>query len=325
MTKHLYLIDGSGFIFRAYHAIRPLTNPQGVPVHAVYGFVSMIMKLMEGNECEYVAVVFDAARHTFRNRIYPEYKAHRPPAPDDLVPQFAIVREATDAMNLPRIEMDDYEADDIIATYARLAKEQGIDVTIVSSDKDLMQLLSRGVHMYDAMKDKQIGDAEVMEKFGVKPDKVLEVLSLIGDSSDNVPGVPGIGPKTAAELINEFGDLETLLARASEIKQPKRREALQQHADAARLSKQLITLKDDVPNLPALEDMALRKTDPEKLSSFLTQHGFKSLVTRIQKRSTQCMGRQSQKRWYWGVRYRDPFAQHHAGGTGRFLPFLHCR
>jgi DNA polymerase-1 len=217
MTKTLYLIDGSGFIFRAYHVMPPLTDPQGTPVGAVYGFVNMMMKLMEGNKADYVAVVFDAARKTFRNRIYPEYKATRPPAPDDLIPQFAIVREATEALNLPAIELADFEADDIIATYAKAAQKQGIDVTIVSSDKDLMQLIGEGVHMYDAMKQKQIGEAEVKEKFGVSPDKVLEVLSLIGDSSDNVPGVPGIGPKTAAELIGQYGDLETLLARAGEI------------------------------------------------------------------------------------------------------------
>ena len=283
MTQHLCLIDGSGFIFRAYHAMPPLTNPQGTPVGAVYGFVNMVRKLMEGNQCNHVVVVFDAARHTFRNRIYAEYKAHRPPAPDDLIPQFAIVREATDALNLPRIEMDDYEADDIIATYAKQAQAQGFEVTIISSDKDLMQLIGDGISMYDAMKDKKIGAAEVMEKFSVSPDKVLEVLSLIGDSSDNVPGVPGIGPKTAAELINQYGDVETLLARAAEIKQPKRREAIQQHADAARLSKQLITLKEDVPGLPQLSELVLRTPDPQKLATFLTQQGFKSLVARLEK------------------------------------------
>jgi len=287
MTKSLYLIDGSGFIFRAYHAMPPLTNPQGTPVGAVYGFVNMVRKLMDGQDCNHVVVVFDAARKTFRNRIYAEYKAHRPPAPDDLIPQFAIVREATDALNLPRIEMDDYEADDIIATYAKRAQKEGFEVTIVSSDKDLMQLIGPRVHMYDAMKDKKIGDAEVMEKFGVKPDKVLEVLSLIGDSSDNVPGVPGIGPKTAAELINEYGDLETLLARAAEIKQPKRREVLQQNADAARLSRQLITLKEDVPGLPELGELAVRTPDPNKLIAFLTQQGFKSLVARMEKKSAE--------------------------------------
>jgi len=284
-SKSLCLIDGSGFIFRAYHAMPPLTNPQGVPVGAVYGFVNMVRKLMEGRRCDHVVVVFDAARKTFRNRIYAEYKAHRPPAPDDLIPQFAIVREATDALNLPRIEMDDYEADDIIATYAKRAQAQGFEVSIISSDKDLMQLIGERISMYDAMKDKQIGNAEVVEKFGVGADKVLEVLSLIGDSSDNVPGVPGIGPKTAAELINQFGDLETLLARAGEIKQPKRREILQQHAEAARLSKQLITLKEDVPGLPDIAELTVREPDPQKLITFLNQQGFKSLVARVEKKA----------------------------------------
>jgi len=281
--KSLYLIDGSGFIFRAYHALPPLTNPAGTPVGAVYGFVNMVLKLMEGNKADYVAVVFDAARQTFRNRIYAEYKAHRPPAPDDLIPQFAIIREATDALNLPRIELADFEADDIIATYAKQAQAQGIDVTIVSSDKDLMQLIGDGVHMFDAMKQKDIGPEQVKEKFGVGPEKVLEVLALIGDSSDNVPGVPGIGPKTAAELIGQFGDVETLLSRLAEIKQPKRRETLQQNADNARLSKELITLKTDVP-LPPLSELTLRVPDPQKLVTFLQSHGFKTLVARLQQK-----------------------------------------
>ena len=284
MSKTLYLIDGSGFIFRAYHAMPPLTDPQGTPVGAVYGFVNMIMKLMEGTSCDYAAVIFDAARVTFRNRIYPEYKAHRPPAPEDLVPQFAIVREATRALNLPAIELSDYEADDIIATYARRAKEQGINVVVVSSDKDLMQLVADGVKLYDAMKNKDIGAAEVMEKFGVAPEKVLEVLSLIGDTSDNVPGVPGIGPKTAAELIGQFGDLETLLARAGEIKQPKRRESLIQYAQQARLSKELVTLHDDVPLPMNLDELAIRELDPQVLGAFLQARGFKSLLTKMQKK-----------------------------------------
>ncbi len=280
MTKRLYLIDGSGFIFRAYHALPPLSNPQGVPVGAVYGFVNMLMKLLENNNHDCVAVVFDAARHTFRNRIYAEYKAHRPPAPDDLIPQFALIREATDAMNIARIELDDYEADDIIATYATIAQTEGTEVTIVSSDKDLMQLIRPGVSMYDAMKNKTIGEAEVLEKFGVAPNKVLEVQSLIGDSSDNVPGVPGIGPKTAAELITQFNTLEELLERVAEIKQPKRRESLIQYAEQARISKQLIALKTDVP-LPHYDNLCKRELEPEKLYAFLTKQGFKSLVGRL--------------------------------------------
>jgi len=283
MTKSLYLIDGSGFIFRAYYAIkRDMTNPQGVPVKAVYGFVTMIQKLLAAHQAEYIAVIFDAARKTFRNEIYPEYKAHRPPAPDDLVPQFALVRDATVALNLPSIEMAEYEADDIIATYTQEAKKQGISVVIVSSDKDLMQLIGDGVGMYDAMNDRKIGEAEVREKFSVGPDKVLDVLSLMGDSSDNVPGVPGIGPKTAAELINHFGDLDTLLARASEIKQDKRRETIIHNADKARLSRQLITLKHDVPNLPPLSELIVKEPAPEKLMEFLTLHGFKSLAAKME-------------------------------------------
>ena len=281
--KSLYLIDGSGFNFRAYYAIkRDMTNPQGVPVKAVYGFVTMMLKLMEEHKGDSMAVIFDAARKTFRNDIYPEYKAHRPPAPDDLIPQFALVREATHALNLPCIEMADYEADDIIATYAEAAHKQGIRVVIVSSDKDLMQLICDGVEMYDAMNDRPINEAQVREKFGVHPCKVLDVLSLIGDTSDNVPGVPGIGPKTAAELINHFGDLDTLLARAGEIKQDKRRETILQNIDKAKLSRQLITLRHDVPNLPALEELVVRPPAPQQLITFIEAQGFKSLVTRVQ-------------------------------------------
>jgi len=283
-ARTLYLIDGSGFIFRAYHALPPLNNPEGTPVGAVMGFLNMLLKLMEGNTCDYVAVVFDAARKTFRNRIYSEYKANRPPAPDDLIPQFAIVRDATRAMNLPAIELEDYEADDIIATYASEARKQGIEVIIVSSDKDLMQLIGDGVALYDAMKQKPIGPAEVLEKFGVAPEKVLDVLSLMGDSSDNVPGVPGIGPKTAAELIGQFGNLETLLARAGEIKQNKRRESMIQYADQARLSKELITLKHDVPLPMDLDALTLKKPDPEVLGAFLQRHGFKTLAARMEKK-----------------------------------------
>ncbi len=282
MSKTLYLIDGSGFIFRAYYAIkRDLTNPQGVPVKAVYGFITMMMKLLESHKADSIAVIFDAARKTFRNDIYPEYKAHRPPAPDDLVPQFALVRDAAEALNLPAIEMAQYEADDIIATYARLAQEAGMNVVIVSSDKDLMQLIGDGVRMYDAMNERDIGEEQVREKFGVHPCKVLDVLSLMGDSSDNVPGVPGIGPKTAAELINEYGDLDSLLARAGEIKQPKRRDTILQNKEKALLSRQLITLKNDVPNLPSLEELIVREAAPEKLHAFTMLHGFKSLAVKL--------------------------------------------
>ncbi len=284
-TKKLFLIDGSGFIFRAYHALPPLTSPKGVPVGAVVGFMNMMIKLMENSNPTHVAVIFDASRITFRNRIYPEYKAHRPPAPDDLIPQFPLVREATRALNLPCIELEDYEADDIIATYAKQAQAQGIEVTIVSSDKDLMQLIGSGIEMYDAMKNKIIGAPEVFEKFGVKPDKVLEVLSLIGDSSDNVPGIAGIGPKTAAELINTYGDLETLLEKAQEIKQPKRRETIINSADMARLSKQLITLKEDVPLPLVMDELILKKYDNDILLPFLREYGFKALLAKMEKAS----------------------------------------
>lgn len=286
MTKSLLLIDGSGFIFRAYHALPPLTNSKGVPVGAVVGFMNMIIKLMENSNPTHVAVIFDASRVTFRNRLYAEYKAHRPPAPDDLIPQFALVREATRALNLPCIELEDYEADDIIATYAKQAQAQGIEVTIVSSDKDLMQLIGDKIKMFDAMKNKTIGEAEVFEKFGVKPEKALEVLSLIGDSSDNVPGIAGIGPKTAAELINQYGTLENLLEKAHEIKQPKRRETIINSADMARLSKQLVALKEDVPLPFLIDDLLLKKYDHEVLLPFLREHGFKALLAKMEKGST---------------------------------------
>ncbi len=281
--KHLLLIDGSGFIFRAYHALPPLSDPSGTPVGAVVGFMNMLGKLMEGSKHTHAAVIFDAARITFRNRLYPEYKAHRPPAPEDLIPQFSLVREATRAMNLPAIEMEDYEADDIIATYAAQARKENMEVTIVSSDKDLMQLIGGGVQMFDAMKNKVIDAAQVIEKFGVPPEKVVEVLALIGDSSDNVPGVAGIGPKTAAELITKYGSVENLLEHAAEIKQPKRRDTIINSADMARLSKQLIILKDDVPLPLKIEDLSIKKPEADMLIPFLQKHGFKSLLVKAEK------------------------------------------
>ncbi len=280
--KHVYLIDGSGFIFRAYHAMPKLTRPDKTPVGAVLGFCNMILKLVGETDADHVAVVFDVARTTFRNRLYKDYKAHRPEPPDDLVPQFGLVREAVDAFNVCRIERPDYEADDLIATYADAAVCEGARVTIVSSDKDLMQLVSDKVELYDAMRDRPIRAPEVAEKFGVGPDKVIDVLALWGDSSDNVPGVPGIGAKTAAELINQYGDLETLLKRAGEIKQPKRREALTEHADDARLSKKLVTLDHAVPLPCPLSDLAVRPLDPAKLTAFLEAQGFRALLGRVQ-------------------------------------------
>ena len=282
MTKKLYLIDGSGFIFRAYHSLPPLTRPDGTPVGAVYGFVNMISKLAEGTNTDYMAVIFDAGRQTFRNRLYDKYKANRPEAPEDLVPQFAIVREATRALNLPALELADYEADDLIATYAKQAKAQGIEVVIISSDKDLMQLIEPGVSMYDPMKQKPIGEAQVIEKFGVPPDKVLDVLSLIGDTSDNIPGVPSIGPKTAAELIAQFGSLDEILARAGEIKQNKRREVITTYKEQALLSRELVKLCETVPVPMQIEEMGIKAPDPAVLFPFLQEQGFKSLITRME-------------------------------------------
>ena len=284
--EHLFLIDGSGFIFRAYFAgmgnrRAQMTRSDGTPTNAAYIYTRMLLKLIDDTEADYVAVIFDKARKTFRNDIYPDYKAHRPDPPEDLIPQFALVREATEAMNVPAVQMENYEADDLIATYANEAAEKGMDVTIVSSDKDLMQLVNDRITLWDGMKDKSIGADEVVEKFGVGPDKVVEVQALAGDSTDNVPGVQGIGIKTAAELINQYGDLETLLARAEEIKQPKRREKLIEQADMARISKQLVTLKADVPIELTLNDFRKRQPDPEKLIAFLKEQEFKTLVSSI--------------------------------------------
>ena len=283
--KHVFLIDGSGFIFRAYFGIKErMIRSDGVSVNAVYGFTSMLMKLLEETDADHIAVIFDAARKTFRNDIYPEYKTHRPPPPDDLIPQFDLVRAATRALNVTCIEMPGFEADDLIATYACRAAKAGAEVTIVSSDKDLMQLVGGRVNMLDAMTNRVIGPRQVEEKFGVGPDKVIDVQALAGDSSDNVPGVPGIGIKTAAQLITEYGDLETLLARAGEIAQPKRRQSLIEFADLARLSKKLVTLKDDVPLETPLAELAVRPSDTEMLLTFLREQEFKSLIRRVQNR-----------------------------------------
>src|SRR5689334_15366103 len=248
---HLFLVDGSSYIFRAYHALPPLNRKSdGLQVNAVLGFCNMLWKLLRDmppdNRPTHLAIVFDKSEVTFRNTIYPDYKAHRPPAPDDLIPQFALIRQAVHAFDLPCLEQSGFEADDLIATYVRQACERGASATIVSSDKDLMQLVTDCVHMYDTMKDRRIGIPEVIEKFGVPPEKVVEVQALAGDSTDNVPGVPGIGVKTAAQLIVEYGDLETLLSRASEIKQDKRRQTLIDNAELARISKRLVTLDQNV-------------------------------------------------------------------------------
>jgi len=284
--SHVYLIDGSGYIFRAFHALPPLTRPSdGLPVGAVHGFCAMLWKLLQdarkGSGPTHIAVVFDASEKTFRNDIYRDYKAHRPPAPEELVPQFPLIRRAVEAFNIACIEQDGFEADDLIATYAREVLAAGGDLTVVSSDKDLMQLVRPGLVMLDTMKNRTIGPDEVRERFGVPPDKVVDVQALAGDSTDNVPGVPGIGVKTAAELINEFGDLETLLARASEIRQPKRRERLTEFAPQARLSRQLVKLKDDVPLAVPPERLGVREPVPEALLGFLREMEFATLTKRI--------------------------------------------
>ncbi len=285
--RHVFLVDGSGFIFRAYHALPPLTKGDGTPVGAVLGFSNMLLKLLQGTDADHIAVVFDTAATSFRNRIYDLYKAHRPEPPDDLRPQFKLVREATDAFNVCRIEREDFEADDLIATYARVAAEAGAIVTIVSSDKDLMQLVSDKVQMLDPIKDRPIGAAEVQEKFGVGPEKVIDVQALCGDSVDNVPGVPGIGVKTAAELINAYGDLENLLAHAPEIKQPKRRQSLIDFADQARLSKRLVTLDQNVPLPTPLEDLHVKALDRDKLLAYLNEMGFRTLAGRVARLGTE--------------------------------------
>ncbi|MEZ5899183.1 MAG: DNA polymerase I [Hyphomicrobiaceae bacterium] len=284
--SHVYLIDGSGYIFRAFHALPPLTRPSdGLPVGAVHGFCAMLWKLLRETKASeaptHIAVVFDAGRETFRNKIFADYKAHRPPPPEELVPQFTLIRDAVRAFNVACVELDGYEADDIIATYARQTVDAGGDATIVSSDKDLMQLVEPGVVMLDGMKSKRIGRDEVMEKFGVPPEKVVEVQALAGDSIDNVPGVPGIGIKTAAELINTYGDLESLLGRASEIKQPKRREKLLEFADQARISRELVLLKNDVPIETPLDQLAVRDPQADDLLAFLRQMEFSTLTKRI--------------------------------------------
>jgi len=284
--SHVYLIDGSGYIFRAFHALPPLSRPSdGLPVGAVHGFCQMLLKLLQdGKDSDkptHVAVILDAGRETFRNKIFTEYKAHRPPAPEELIPQFPLIRDAVRAFNVACIEQDGFEADDIIATYARQTVEAGGEATIISSDKDLMQLIKPGIRMLDTMKNRRIGPDEVMEKFGVGPEKVVDVQSLAGDTADNVPGVPGIGIKTAAELINEYGDLDTLLARAGEIKQPKRREKLLENADKARMSRELVTLKQDVPVELPLEALAVREPRTDEMLAFLQLMEFNALTKRV--------------------------------------------
>ncbi|ASY71147.1 DNA polymerase I [Sinorhizobium fredii CCBAU 83666] len=286
---HLFLVDGSGFIFRAFHAIPPLNRKSdGLPVNAVAGFCNMLWKLLTdardtsvGVTPTHFAVIFDYSSKTFRNALYDQYKANRTAPPEDLIPQFGLIRRATRAFNLPCIEKEGYEADDLIATYARLAEEVGAGVTIVSSDKDLMQLVTPHVTMYDSMKDKQITIPDVIEKWGVPPEKMIDLQAMTGDSTDNVPGIPGIGPKTAAQLLEEYGDLDTLLSRAGEIKQQKRRESIIANAELARLSRELVTLRKDTPLDVPLEDLRLDSQDGPRLIAFLKTMEFTTLTRRV--------------------------------------------
>ncbi|MGE0421746.1 MAG: DNA polymerase I [Reyranellaceae bacterium] len=278
--RHLWLIDGSGYIFRAFHALPPMTRPDGTPINAVFGYCKMLTQFLEDPAIDHVAVILDAGRETFRNSIYPQYKAHRPEPPEELIPQFPLFREATRAFGLPCMEMAGFEADDLIATYTREAVAAGADVTIVSSDKDLMQLVGDRVSLFDPIKMRKLGREAVLEKFGVAPEKVVDVQALAGDSTDNVPGVPGIGVKTAAQLITEYGDLDALLQRAGEIKQPKRRESLQTNAELARISRQLVKLRDDVPVTEHADSFDKRAPDTAILVPWLEQQGFRSLLSK---------------------------------------------
>lgn len=283
MTKKVCLIDGSGYIFRAFYALPPLTSPEGTPVNAVYGFTNMFMRLTQKIKSDYWLVLFDAKRQNFRNDIFPDYKGTRKEIPEDLIPQFEIIHQAVNALNLHFLDMEGYEADDLIATYAAQSLQKGYEVTIVSADKDLMQLIRPGVEFFDPMKDKYFTPEDVREKFGVYPNRVVDVQALAGDSTDNIPGVPGIGLKTAAELINQFGSLGEVLARAEEIKQNKRRETLIANKDQAEISLQLVTLKADVPTTQPIEDFPCQKPDLGTIMDFVTRYGFNSIRPRVEK------------------------------------------
>ena len=285
--EHIFLVDGSGYIFRAFHALPPLTRTDGTPVGAVLGFINMLLKLLNQSDGTHLVVVFDAGRKNFRNDIYPEYKANRGETPEDLIPQFPLIRDACAAFNVPTVEMEGYEADDLIATYAQQMRDRGGLTTIVSSDKDLMQLVDEYVDMLDPMKNRTISTPEVQEKFGVSPNKVVDVQALAGDASDNVPGVPGIGVKTAAELINHYGSLEALLDKAEEIKQPKRRQNLIEFAEMARISKKLVQLDIHVPVTGEIETFQKSDQDFESARKFLEQQNFHSVINRLKlKQST---------------------------------------
>jgi DNA polymerase-1 len=285
-SNHLYLVDGSGYIFRAYHRLPPLTNRHGVPAGAVYGFTTMLWKLInelhQADGPTHLAVILDASSKTFRNEMYDQYKAHRPPPPEDLVPQFPLIRDAVRAFSVPCIEELGLEADDIIACYAEAALAQGWQVTIVSSDKDLMQLIRPGLDLLDTMNNRRLGREHVLEKFGVEPEALGDVLALMGDSVDNVPGVPGIGPKTASQLIQQFGSLDAVLAGTDQITKPKLKQSLIDHADNARLSRELVRLRCDSPLPEPLDGLALKGLPPEPLRAFLEDMGFKSLLAKVQ-------------------------------------------
>ena len=280
-SQRLILVDGSGYIFRAFYALPPMSREDGTPVNAVFGFTSMLLKLSEDMEGENILVVFDAARTTFRNAIYKEYKANRSEPPEELVPQFDLIKKATTAIGLKSLEVENYEADDIIATYVKIAKKENIETLVISSDKDLMQLIQDGVSLLDPMKNITIGPEGVLDKFGVTPDKVIDVQALAGDSSDNVPGVPGIGVKTAAQLINEYGNLDSLLDNAHLIKQNKRRETLVNNAELARISKQLVTLNTEVPLPYKISDLNWSARNDGALLNFLKENNFKRLESKI--------------------------------------------
>src|SRR6204780_3818072 len=320
---HVFLVDGSGYIFRAYHALPPINRKSdGLQLNAGFGFCNMLWKLLRDMKADekptHLAVVFDLSEKTFRTDMYPQYKAHRPDPPDDLRPQFPLIREAVHAFDIPCLEQKGFEADDLIAAYVRQACEAGAPSTIVSSDKDLMQLVNDRVVMFDTMKDKKIGRAEVIEKFGVPPEKVIEVQSLIGDSTDNVPGVPGIGVKTAAQLIGEFGDLESLLKRAGEIKQEKRRQSLIEHAEAARMSKKLVTLDGHVKLDVPIGDLAVHEPDFKRLIAFLKAMEFNSLMRRVAEFSEMDAGTiEAEERLVASMQTASAFPAGEAGQEGR--------
>ena len=294
--KNLFLIDGSGFIFRAFYAIPLLTNSQGIPINAVYGYCNMILNIYEKFKPEQMIVVFDTKKKTFRSDIYKEYKSNRTDPPEELIPQFSIIRDATDALQIPRVEMDGYEADDIIATYTKEAEKKGVSVTIVSSDKDFMQLVNKNTKMYDSMKNNFIGIKEVKEKFGVNPSKVIDVMALAGDSVDNIPGVSGIGIKTAAELINNFNSLENVLAKVNKIKQPKRRQILIDEKEKALISKKLVTLKDNVDVKNKYDSNLFQGINQKTALKFFEKHGFKNLISRFTRKKNDSTNQSLKKK-----------------------------